>query len=108
MEIQFTVEYIDENGEDQYIDNVELFGEPRWDNPSFSYSGSHCTHGQDGICELPSYTTMDDSDVTWDKTLYTDSQNEIIQKWVTEKTDYIEGKFCRELEKQSNPEYDQY
>lgn len=100
MKLEFTVEWED-LGEDCYLE-VELEGEPHWENDSFDYAGTHATHGQSGTHHLPSYTILD-SDVEWDKTLYTSEQNIIIQNWVNTHTSLIEERFCNKLEEDSEP-----
>jgi hypothetical protein len=95
MTIEFGIPIIDtENDYDELV--VEIDGNPRWENDSFDYAGTHCTGGRSGTHHLPSYTILDE-DVEWDKTKYGDATNLLIQKWVEKNQDFISDRFCHQL-----------
>lgn len=101
MKILFTIEFKNNEGEDDYFE-VELEAHPRWDNDSFDYAGTHCTHGIAGTCKLPDYATLaNNPDVTWDKSEHTDCENKLIEDFIKNDFDDIDDTFCRKLEKEA-------
>ncbi len=74
---------------DEYED-VKLTGWPEWENDSFDYSyGSiSSTH------KLPSYASMANSEITWNKNLYDESMNRIISLYVEDNKEHIEDDLC--------------
>lgn len=83
-------EYIDENGEYKYID-VDFEGKPRWENDSFSH--------EFGIQRYPDYPIVDE-DIIWDKSKYTDWQNEFIAAHLKKHEKRISDVFCDILRKE--------
>lgn len=97
MIIEIEVPILDTNDEYEEI-TVSFEGEPEWENDSYD--------DEFGTVKKDSYPSMAmNGDVKWDKTKYTSEINEKIENWYKIHIDYVEGKFCRQLEKQSDPGY---
>lgn len=95
MEIEFDIEWKNELGEFEVIE-VKFEAFPKYEDDSYD--------DEFGTVKLQPRPIVDE-DATWDKTIYNEQQNTIIQNWVNTHYDYIEDKFCREFEKQSQPDY---
>jgi hypothetical protein len=49
---------------------------------------------------------VDISSVKWDRSLYTQEENDIIRKWVDANTEALEKDIDREVEEMNEPDYD--
>lgn len=97
MIITKTVEYQNKSGEWIGFD-VVFEGEPYTDNDSFDYAGTHCTHGRGGTQRSADYTTMQGCGIGWDKELYGDEINKIIEGYVSENKDSLDEEFCSQYD----------
>lgn len=88
MKLTEEVEFENEDGTCYYKD-VEFEAEPEVCNDSI---GSYEYWGQKCYDHQPDYvSTENNGGTTWDETLYTKNENEVISKFVD---DYVDNKMC--------------
>lgn len=105
MNLEHQIEHQLPNGGYEYID-VDFEAEPSIQNDSFSYSGTHCTHGRGGTCRLPDYLIVED--IIWDEEKFTPAQNRIIRAFINVKKnfDVVADEFCCQYKKEKEFDYD--
>ena len=86
---------------DEYED-VKLNGSPEWEDPSFDYAGTHCTGGKSGTHKLPSYPSMANSSIEWNRELYDETMNRIIALYIEDNKESIEDGLCESFEDEQN------
>ena len=74
--------------EEPFIE-VEIKAELSYDNGDFSYSGTHCTHGVDGVANCGASIEVD-GDLEYDRSKYTSEELSIIDKYIEDNRKEIE------------------
>lgn len=68
---------------------VEVTANVSYDDGSFDYAGTHCNHGQSGTFTPFNGGSYEvDGEIKWDKTLYSDEQNKLIESYIKENSHY--------------------
>lgn len=75
------------DGEVDYID-VEIEGQPKWENHSFYYEYGSINETN----KMSSYLAMEDSEITWDESLHSPKQNVFIKKHIDKHREDLENK----------------
>ncbi len=99
MTIRLDIEYINEYAEDDYLE-VVFEANPTWEDDSFDYAGTHCTHGASGTHRGSTYPYLDEVP-TWDRFWYSEAHNKIIEQWlsVAPNLEDLQDRFCAKLER---------
>ena len=86
VELETDVEY---GKEDEILIQPILKVEVDLMDDSFSYAGTHCTHGIGGTHRIPKYWDVTDNDILWNKEDFTEEQNKEIEKYIDSHFEYI-------------------
>jgi len=93
MKTTIEIEFV--KGDDYYCKDVEFTAEPEYINDGI---GSYEYWGQNCYDKGNTYISCENSGITWDKSLYTDYENEVIQS----EFDRIDQEICDQYEEECN------